>query len=114
MRTRSCPLFALLVGLSAVGFLGAVAGAEETVPLIAAGDALAGWTFDNGREFPGATGRLTVDPGPGGKAATASSSSATSARGAITSRPGGKSTRSTSASYRCGCATPTPTGSPFG
>lgn len=35
------------------------------IPLIDPSDVAAGWRFDNGREFPGATGELVVDPGAG-------------------------------------------------
>ena len=35
--------------------------AQETVPLISATDPSAGWTFNNGQEFPGATGSLATD-----------------------------------------------------
>ena len=35
--------------------------AQETVPLISAGDPGADWAFNNGQEFPGATGSLAVD-----------------------------------------------------
>ena len=57
----SRPVAALLLALSAVLHFAAPARAEDAVPLISSGNALAGWTFDNGREFPGATGGLTVD-----------------------------------------------------
>ena len=36
--------------------------AQDAVPLISATDPAAGWTFNNGQEFPGATGSLAVDP----------------------------------------------------
>ena len=35
--------------------------AQEAVPLISPTDPAAGWKFNNGQEFPGATGALTVD-----------------------------------------------------
>ena len=35
--------------------------AQETVPLIFTADPRTGWTFNNGQEFPGATGSLAVD-----------------------------------------------------
>lgn len=35
--------------------------AEDAVPLIRSGTATGGWTFDNGREFPGAAGSLALD-----------------------------------------------------
>ena len=35
--------------------------AQDAVPLISPNDPSAGWKFNNGREFPGATGSLTVD-----------------------------------------------------
>lgn len=35
--------------------------AEETVPLIESKDPASGWSFNNGAEFPGATGSLTAD-----------------------------------------------------
>src|SRR5436305_13894859 len=56
---RLLRLAAICAAISLVSW-GALA--QETVPLIAASDAAAGWTFDNGREFPGAVGGLTSDP----------------------------------------------------
>ncbi|MDD4060437.1 MAG: glycosyl hydrolase [Kiritimatiellae bacterium] len=41
--------------------LGAGLAAAEAVPLIDAEKPAAGWSFDNGREFPGAKGGLVVD-----------------------------------------------------
>ena len=35
--------------------------AQETVPLISPVDPTTAWRFNNGQEFPGATGSLTVD-----------------------------------------------------
>ena len=35
--------------------------AQESVPLISPGDPAVAWKFNNGQEFPGATGSLTVD-----------------------------------------------------
>ncbi len=35
--------------------------AQEIVPLISATDPGAAWTFNNGQEFPGTTGALTID-----------------------------------------------------
>src|SRR5687767_7888621 len=39
--------------------------AADVVQLVDAKAPLAGWKFDNGQEFKGATGSLTVDPGAG-------------------------------------------------
>lgn len=64
MQLRSFPL-SLAVALFAVVSPCLAAGGpepQEAVRLMKAGDAAAGWTFDNGREFPGATGGLTADP----------------------------------------------------
>jgi hypothetical protein len=47
----------------AVLLAAAFAAGQEPVPLVGAKDPAAGWKFDNGREFPGATGGLTADPG---------------------------------------------------
>ena len=35
--------------------------AQDSVPLISTTDPAAAWKFNNGQEFPGATGSLTVD-----------------------------------------------------
>lgn len=48
-----------------VALCAATAVAQEAVPLITPGSPTAGWTFDHGREFPGATGSLTADPEAG-------------------------------------------------
>ena len=48
--------------LTTVSLASSSARGEDAVPLIAAKDPVAGWKFDNGREFPGATGSLTADP----------------------------------------------------
>lgn len=42
--------------------LASMARADETTPLLNPNDPAAGWSFDNGREFPGATGSLAADP----------------------------------------------------
>ena len=39
--------------------------ADEPISLIDSTDPTAGWSFDNGREFPGATGELLAAPGAG-------------------------------------------------
>lgn len=46
----------VVIGLA---LLSVVASGQETVPLVDLKNP--GWTFDNGREFPGATGGLSVD-----------------------------------------------------
>ncbi len=38
------------------------AGAQETISLLDARSPTTGWEFNNGQEFPGATGALTADP----------------------------------------------------
>ena len=52
----------MLLGLSGAVVTGA--RAAETVTDLLGGDAAKnyGWTFNNGQEFPGATGKLSVDP----------------------------------------------------
>ncbi|MDB5310619.1 MAG: hypothetical protein JWO38_4821 [Gemmataceae bacterium] len=51
--------------------LGAAARGQDPVPLVDPKDPARGWKFDNGREFPGATGSLTsdIDTARGGRAA---------------------------------------------
>ena len=53
---RSFTIVALTLGLAA-----AAAPADEAASLFAPGAPVYGWTFDNGQEFPGATGKLSVD-----------------------------------------------------
>src|SRR4051794_16523923 len=36
--------------------------AQDPVPLISPAQPDVGWTFNNGQEFPGATGAISVDP----------------------------------------------------
>ncbi len=48
--------------VSALMFCGAAALAQQTTSLLDKSDPKSGWTFDNGREFKGATGTLTADP----------------------------------------------------
>lgn len=50
------------LALTLAAVLAAHAGAQEPVSLVGVKDPTAGWKFDNGREFPGATGSLTADP----------------------------------------------------
>ena len=58
--TRRCR--SLIVAAVAIGsLLEANLRAQELVPLISETEASAGWRFNNGQEFPGATGTLTVD-----------------------------------------------------
>jgi hypothetical protein len=45
----------------AIALLCSTARAQETISLMSPKDVGAGWTFNNGAEFPGATGGLTVD-----------------------------------------------------
>lgn len=58
-----------IVSSSLLLFFVAAAQAQEVVSLLDADDPKKGWTFNNGGEFPGARGSLTVDPqaGPDGK-----------------------------------------------
>lgn len=57
-RFRSFPALLLAV---AVCVPSSFAAAQEAISLINKADPKAGWTFDNGREFKGATGSLTTD-----------------------------------------------------
>ena len=56
------------IGICAVGLLCAVATsapAQDAISLLEKGGETFGWTFDNGREFPGAVGKLSVDKADG-------------------------------------------------
>lgn len=55
MKSPCLALFFFLVALHSS------VGAQEKIPLISPDDPSSGWIFDNGREFKGATGSLTVD-----------------------------------------------------
>ena len=57
----SVPIFAAAAALVVLAG-GACAWAQEVVQLINPKDPAAGWTFNNGAEFPGATGSLVADP----------------------------------------------------
>src|SRR5688572_9435815 len=50
-----------LVFLLLVLTLPSLLRAQEPVPLISPAKPDAGWTFNNGQEFPGATGAISVD-----------------------------------------------------
>ncbi|MCA9165900.1 MAG: hypothetical protein KDA62_23095, partial [Planctomycetales bacterium] len=56
-----------LIGIVAAGSAWGQTGQTQTLQLIHPQRELGGWTFDNGREFPGAEGKLelaTVDDAP--------------------------------------------------
>lgn len=58
---------AALSSLSAILVLSACLAAAEVVPLSDPDAKTLGWSFDNGQEFPGATGSLTVEAVEGAK-----------------------------------------------
>lgn len=60
-RSSSSPVARLCAVLLPVALFHASSRAQDAVPLTATPDALAAWKFNNGQEFPGATGSLTVD-----------------------------------------------------
>ena len=64
MKRRSA---AAVIALSALVGLASHANGAEAVPLSDPGAEMLGWSFDNGREFPGATGGLTVEAVDGAK-----------------------------------------------
>ena len=52
---------ALAAAVLAAVLVESLAAAQDPVPLISSKDPLAAWKFNNGAEFPGATGELVVD-----------------------------------------------------
>lgn len=61
MALRRCHDIVLVLAVIAAVQLAPKVQAQELVPLLNPKDSSEGWTFNNGREFPGATGTLTVD-----------------------------------------------------
>ncbi|HLQ45885.1 MAG TPA: hypothetical protein VK137_14195, partial [Planctomycetaceae bacterium] len=61
MALGRCYDIVLVAATIAVVLLAPHARAQELVPLLNPKDASDGWAFNNGAEFPGATGTLTVD-----------------------------------------------------
>ena len=57
----------MTIGVLALGFVcaGASVLAQNSVSLLVKGLDAYGWRFDNGREFPGAVGKLGIDPADG-------------------------------------------------